>query len=51
MASSAQLKNVETKLWKDLIQIEASSKIMVTGTPVQNDLNEFYALLCAPIAA
>jgi len=45
-----RLKNVETKLWKDLIQIDAQSKIMVTGTPVQNDLNEFYALLsfCIP---
>ena len=45
-----RLKNVETKGWKDLIQIRAKTKIMVTGTPVQNDLNEFYALLafCMP---
>ena len=45
-----RLKNTETKVWKELIQIEAKTKIMVTGTPVQNDLNEFYALLsfCMP---
>jgi DNA repair and recombination RAD54-like protein len=45
-----RLKNTETKVWKELITLEAKCKIMVTGTPVQNDLNEFYALLafCMP---
>ena len=44
-ARALQLKNIDTKLWKDLSQVKAKSKIMISGTPVQNDLNEFYAMV------
>ena len=40
-----RLKNPRTKLYDRLSMIDAKMRIMVTGTPIQNDLDEFYSLL------
>ena len=40
-----KLKNPKTKLYKDLIRITASWRLLLTGTPVQNNLMEMVALL------
>ncbi|KAH6895205.1 SNF2 family N-terminal domain-containing protein [Thelonectria olida] len=40
-----KLKNPETKLYKDLSKIPASWRMLLTGTPVQNNLLEMTALL------
>ena len=38
-------KNIYTKLRKCLKETEAKQKILLTGTPVQNTLDEFYSLI------
>lgn len=40
-----KMKNPETKIYKDLRRIPASWKMLLTGTPVQNNLLEMTALL------
>ncbi|XP_044714847.1 type III restriction enzyme, res subunit domain-containing protein [Hirsutella rhossiliensis] len=40
-----KMKNPETKLYKDLRQIPATWKMLLTGTPVQNNLLEMTSLL------
>ncbi|KAI1043666.1 hypothetical protein LB505_003696 [Fusarium chuoi] len=40
-----KMKNPETKIYKDLCRIHASWKMLLTGTPVQNNLLEMTALL------
>ncbi|KAJ8672727.1 hypothetical protein QAD02_003987 [Eretmocerus hayati] len=39
-----RLKNSEVKLIKSLNQLSCRRRILLTGTPVQNDLQEFYTL-------
>jgi SNF2 family DNA or RNA helicase len=45
-----RLKNQDTKVYKQLYGLRSRMRIMISGTPVQNDLLEFYALLefCMP---
>jgi len=45
-----KLKNKKTALYSALFTIRSTMRIMVTGTPVQNGLEEFHALLdfCIP---
>ncbi|KAH7160215.1 SNF2 family N-terminal domain-containing protein [Dactylonectria estremocensis] len=40
-----KMKNPETKIYKDLTRIPASWKMLLTGTPVQNNLLEMTSLL------
>ncbi|XP_005098173.1 chromodomain-helicase-DNA-binding protein 1-like [Aplysia californica] len=40
-----RLKNVESLLYKTLEEWDVASRILLTGTPVQNNLRELYALL------
>lgn len=40
-----KLKNPETNLYKDLILIKADWKLLITGTPIQNNIMEMIALL------
>ncbi|CAM1507266.1 Fc.00g069070.m01.CDS01 [Cosmosporella sp. VM-42] len=40
-----KMKNPETKIYKDLSRIPASWKMLLTGTPVQNNLLEMTSLL------
>lgn len=40
-----KMKNPETKIYKDLSKIPASWKMLLTGTPVQNNLLEMTSLL------
>ncbi|KAK3383176.1 SNF2 family N-terminal domain-containing protein [Lasiosphaeria ovina] len=40
-----KMKNPKTKLYKDLIRITASWRLILSGTPVQNNLMEMIALL------
>ncbi|KAK0617929.1 SNF2 family N-terminal domain-containing protein [Bombardia bombarda] len=40
-----KLKNPKTKLYKDLIKITATWRLILSGTPVQNNLMEMIALL------
>lgn len=40
-----RLKNPDTKLYKDLIRIEAAWKLFITGTPIQNNIMELMSLL------
>ncbi|KEY67507.1 hypothetical protein S7711_02427 [Stachybotrys chartarum IBT 7711] len=40
-----KMKNPETKIYKDLRRIPASWKLLLTGTPVQNNLLEMTSLL------
>lgn len=39
------IKNTNTKLLKSLIQIRTKRRIVLTGTPMQNSLNEYYTLI------
>ncbi|KAL7301640.1 hypothetical protein TKK_0005647 [Trichogramma kaykai] len=39
-----RLKNSEVKTLKSLSQLSCEKRILLTGTPVQNDLEEFYTL-------
>ena len=34
------IKNAETLRWQGLVAIKARSKVLVTGTPVQNIIDE-----------
>ena len=45
-----KLKNPKTALFSALVGFQTKMRIMVTGTPIQNGLEEFYALLhfCIP---
>lgn len=47
-----KLKNTKTALFSSLFDFKTTMRIMVTGTPIQNGLEEFYALLhfCIPNA-
>ncbi|KAF7548570.1 hypothetical protein G7046_g8621 [Stylonectria norvegica] len=40
-----KMKNPETKIYKDLSRIPASWKMLLTGTPIQNNLLEMISLL------
>lgn len=40
-----KLKNPETNLYKDLILIQAKWKLLITGTPIQNNIMEMITLL------
>ncbi|GAA5935429.1 DNA-dependent ATPase FUN30 [Sporobolomyces koalae] len=40
-----QLKNSESKKYKDLMQIRAQWRLLLTGTPLQNNLQELVSLL------
>lgn len=40
-----KMKNPKTKIYKDLIRIKARWRMLLTGTPVQNNLMEMLALL------
>ncbi|KXH65876.1 SNF2 super family protein [Colletotrichum salicis] len=40
-----KMKNPKTKIYKDLIRIKAGWRMLLTGTPVQNNLMEMLALL------
>lgn len=40
-----KLKNDNTKLASSLNQLEVKRRILLTGTPIQNDLREFYTLV------
>lgn len=39
------IKNPQTKLWKSLSQLPSKHRILCTGTPIQNNLAEFWALM------
>ena len=39
------LKNDRTKLFKALFEIETKRRILLTGTPLQNNLKEYYILV------
>lgn len=41
-----KMKNPKTKLYKDLLRVTASWRLILSGTPVQNNLMEMIALLC-----
>lgn len=41
----ASFQNPKTALYKALHPFQTRMRIMVTGTPIQNDLDEFYALM------
>jgi hypothetical protein len=41
-----RLKNSNTKLFKCLSNFDIDQRILLTGTPIQNNLQELYALLC-----
>ncbi|KAL1498820.1 hypothetical protein AB1Y20_014123 [Prymnesium parvum] len=45
-----RLKNPETKVFKQLYCLRSRARVLVSGTPVQNDLSEFFALVdfCIP---
>ncbi|KAI6779066.1 ATP-dependent helicase-like protein [Emericellopsis cladophorae] len=40
-----KMKNPETKIYKDLLRVQADWKMLLTGTPVQNNLLEMTSLL------
>ena len=40
-----RLKNRKCTLIKSLKQIEASNRLLLSGTPIQNDLDELWSLL------
>lgn len=40
-----KMKNMKTKIYKDLVRIRANWRMLLTGTPVQNNLKEMLALL------
>ena len=42
----SQLKNSESKKYKDLMQIKAQWRLLLTGTPLQNNLQELVVRLC-----
>lgn len=45
-----RLKNAETQTNKELASLPCKSRILVSGTPLQNHLDEFYAMVsfCNP---
>lgn len=47
-----RLKNDKAQSTKCIINIPAKMRLLLSGTPIQNDLNEFYALvsICNPNA-
>lgn len=40
-----KMKNMKTKIYKDLMRIKVNWRMLLTGTPVQNNLKEMLALL------
>lgn len=40
-----RLKNRESKLFQELNSLNVSRRVILSGTPIQNDLSEYYALL------
>jgi SWI/SNF-related matrix-associated actin-dependent regulator 1 of chromatin subfamily A len=40
-----KMKNMQTKVYRDLVRIKANWRMLLTGTPVQNNLKEMLALL------
>lgn len=41
-----RLKNRESQLHQTLLEFEIKNHVLLTGTPIQNNLRELYALLC-----
>lgn len=44
-----QLKNSESKKYKDLMDIKVQWRCLLTGTPLQNNLQELVVRICAHI--
>lgn len=40
-----RLKNHENQTYQALFQLKTKSRIILSGTPIQNDLSEFYSLM------
>lgn len=40
-----RLKNRESKLFQELNSLNVTRRVILSGTPIQNDLSEYYALL------
>ncbi|GJE87000.1 DNA repair protein [Phanerochaete sordida] len=40
-----RLKNTESKTWQVLSTLNAKRRVILTGTPIQNDLTEYFSLL------
>ncbi|KAF2668311.1 hypothetical protein BT63DRAFT_402191 [Microthyrium microscopicum] len=40
-----RLKNLDCKLIRDLMSYQSSNRLLITGTPLQNNLNELWSLL------
>ncbi|AET38388.1 DNA-dependent ATPase RDH54 Ecym_2678 [Eremothecium cymbalariae DBVPG len=40
-----RLKNANSKILKCLTDLDIDRKVILTGTPIQNDLNEFYTII------
>ena len=45
-----RLKNPATKVYKELYGLRSKMRVLISGTPIQNNLDEFFALLdfCCP---
>lgn len=41
-----RLKNSNTQLYKCLNEFKIEQRVLLTGTPIQNNLNELYSLIC-----
>jgi SWI/SNF-related matrix-associated actin-dependent regulator 1 of chromatin subfamily A len=46
-----QLKNAESKKYKDLMDIKVRWRLLLTGTPLQNNLQELVVSSCTPLMA
>lgn len=40
-----RLKNINSKCASALMQLPCRRRVILTGTPIQNDLQEFYAIM------